>query len=421
MTVNRMITTRPPLSEPVDLLLADVAIRVQLSRTDYRKAEQRYDTLGRWVDRKGSPLEGRVQLVYAQGSMAIGSPIASHSTTDEFDVDGVVQLGLRRGTAPQTVLDLLYVSIRGERGSMYFDMTERRTRCVTIHYADKMHVDLTPMIRIQERPDRVSHLFHSKPEDRDDTDRTLLANPYGFAVWFKANTPLDHDFVKVFEKRAGDYERIMLAKAASEDLPEQEPVPLKSKAVIVLQLLKRWRNVRYDRRGSRFPPSVMIARLVAAAANSTETLSEELLHQARAMHDILSRWQRAGVLIQIVNPTCPEDVLTDRWPSSLPEQGRFIADLDDLIVKVERLIAGCPLPEMREIMADLFGEAPTGDVFKAFNEQIGAAVRDGRSHYVPQSGRVSLAASGIVAAVTSPSEARATPRHTFYGTERLNK
>ena len=64
-------------------LLADVAIRIQLSRTDYRKAEERYETLGNWIDRRGSPLEGRVQLVYAQGSMAIGATIASRLTTDE--------------------------------------------------------------------------------------------------------------------------------------------------------------------------------------------------------------------------------------------------------------------------------------------------------------------------------------------------
>ena len=211
---------------------------------------------------------------------------------------------------------------------------------------------------------------------------------------------------------------VLAEKADSEDLPDQQPVPLKSKGVIVLQLMKRWRNVRYDRRAGRRPPSVMMAKQITDAANSTETLSEELLHQAQAMRDVLRQWQRAGLLIQVVNPACPEDILTDRWPGSLQEQGRFIADLEDLVVKIERLIAGCPLEEMRAIMADLFGEAPAEQAFGSFNERIGAAVRDGRSQYVPQSGRVSLAGTGIVSGVAAPSVARATPRHTFYGTER---
>ena len=63
---------RQPLTEPVDLLLADVAIRVQLSRTDYGKAVERYETINEWIEREDSPLKDRVHLFYPQGSMAIG-------------------------------------------------------------------------------------------------------------------------------------------------------------------------------------------------------------------------------------------------------------------------------------------------------------------------------------------------------------
>jgi hypothetical protein len=414
---------RQPLSEPVDILLADVAIRVQLSGSNYEKAEQRYQTLGRWVDRPGSPLAGRVQVVYPQGSMAIGASIASRLTTDEYDVDLVAQLDLPRGTAPELVLDLLVDSIRGERGSLYYDMTERRTRCVTVGYADKMHVDLTPMIRLPERLERVSHLFHSKPEDPNEPDRAIIANPYGFAEWFRRTTPLDHDFARIFEKRASSYERLMLAeKADTEGLPDQQPLHLKSKAQIVLQLMKRWRNVRYDKRNGRRPPSVMMSKLIAEAANSTETLSEELLHQARAMLAEFRRWQQARLLIRVTNPACPEDdIFTDRWPCSPREQAEFIADLEDLVANVERLVAGCSLPEMRMIMADLFGEAPAEQAFKYFNEQAGEAIRQGRSYHTPQSGRLNLAASGIVAATVAPTVARATPKHSFFGTERWER
>lgn len=419
-TTRRLL--RPPLSEPVDVLLADVAIRIQLSRTDYRKAEDRYGTLGEWIDRKASPLSGRVQLVYPQGSMATGTTIASRLTTDEHDVDFIAQLGLPYGTAPKTVLDLLYESIRGRPGSLYYDMAERRSRCVTVHYADKMHADVTPMIRLLGRREREGNLFHSKPEAPADPDLTLVANPYGFAEWFKTVTPVDHEFAEVFEKRAGEYERLVLmAKADSEDMPDQEPTHRKSKAVIVLQLMKRWRNVRFDGRNSRRPPSVMMAKLIADAANSTESLSEELLHQARAMRDELAGWHRAGRLIHVVNPVCAADVLTDRWPGSLHEQAAFIADLDDLIAKVERLIAGCSLEKMRAIMADLFGEAPTGEAFKAFNRRTGAAIQAGDSGYTPGSGRLNLPASGLVTGAAAPSVARRTPRNTFFGTERRKR
>ena len=419
-SVRRLL--RPPLSEPVDVLLADVAIRIQLSRTDYRKAEERYETLGNWIDRRGSPLEGLVQLVYAQGSMAIGATIASRLTTDEHDVDFVAELGLPYGTPPHVVLNLLYESIRGKPGSLYYDMAERRNRCVTVHYADKMHADITPMIRLLGRPERESHLFHNKPEAPAEPDQTLVANAYGFAEWFKMVTPVDHEFAAVFEKRAGDYERLVVAaKADSEEMPNQEPVYLKSKAVIVHQLMKRWRNIRFDKRKTRQPPSVMMARLTADAANNTETLSEELLHQAQAMGNELNRWHQAGLLIHVPNPVCAEDVLTDRWPGSLTEQAVFIDDLDDLVAKVERLIAGCSLAEMQAIMVDLFGEAPTGEAFKAFNDRTGAAIRQGRSRHIPDSGRLNLPASGIITGVAAPLVSRPTPKSTFFGMERRKK
>ena len=188
------------------------------------------------------------------------------------------------------------------------------------------------------------------------------------------------------------------------------------------QLMKRWRNVRFDKRETRRPPSVMMAKLTADAANNPETLSEELLHQARSMRDEVNRWYQAGLLIHVVNPVCDEDVLTDRWPGSLHEQAVFIADLDDLVAKVERLIAGRSLPEMQAIMVDLFGEAPTGEAFKAFNRnEVGAPIRQGRSRHIPNSGRLNLPASGIITGVAAPLVSRATPKSSFYGMERRKK
>jgi hypothetical protein len=71
------------LPEVIDLLLADIAIRVQLSKTDYDKAVARFGVMQDWIDRTGSPLRGLVSLIYPQGSMAIGSTVARASDRDE--------------------------------------------------------------------------------------------------------------------------------------------------------------------------------------------------------------------------------------------------------------------------------------------------------------------------------------------------
>jgi hypothetical protein len=399
--------------EPLDALLADIAIRVQLSATDYGKAESRYETISDYLDREGSVLRGLVDLLYPQGSMAIDATIASRLRTDEFDIDVIVELALGLGVTPQVALDLLCHSIRGERGSRYYAMTERRTRCVTIHYADDMHLDLTPAVLDATRPARTSIIFHHRPGDPSEPTYRLWANPWGFADWFRAQTPFDQAFALAFRKRASLIEgHAVLEKADSVPVQPQKEAHEKSKAVIVLQLLKRWRNVQYDpRKDYRRPPSVMIAKLVADAANGTETLFQELVVQAQNLRRVIGGADARGEKVRVTNPRCDEDVFTDRWPASRQEQRLFLSDLDRLLLKLAELPESDP-DEMRTILTELFGETPTGAVFESYYRDLGQGIASGRSVYVPGSGRV------FASAAVAPLAASTMRPHTFYGRPR---
>lgn len=409
------------LQEPIDILLADIAIRVQLTATDYGKAVSRYQTINDWLERDDSPLRGRVRLLYAQGSMAIGATIASKLRTDEFDIDIIVELDLPPGLDAETILDLLFEAIRGKPGSRYYGMTERRNRCVTVSYADGMHLDLTPAELVPQLDPKTSWIFHHKPETPEVAGYRLLANPHGFAEWFNEMTPLDHVFAEAFAKRAFDAERILLMEQAEAvPVPSQEGAHLKSKAAIALQLHKRNRNVRYDnRRYRRRPPSVMMAKLIADGANRTTTLSEEVLHQARYIQAVIGAAHWQGRLVAVFNPRCERDCFTDRWPGDLTEQKLYLDDLADFIAKMEYLRSGeCGLAEMQEVMMDLFGENPTGAVFKSFNEQLGSHIRTG-SVYHPGTSNLDLRKTGLVVlAAPAIRSVPTTPQHTFYGRPR---
>lgn len=399
--------------DPLDALLADIAIRVQLSATDYGKAESRYQTISAYLDRDGSPLRGLVDLLYPQGSMAIDATIASRLRADEFDIDIMVELALGLGVSPQVVLDLLYRAMRGEPGSRYYSMVERRTRCVTVHYADDMHLDLTPAVLDPSRPAKTSVIFHHRPGDPNEPTYRRHANPWGFAEWFREHTPFDQAFARAFSRRASLVEgRMALGKAESVPVRPQKDAHEKSKAVIVLQLLKRWRNVQYDsRKGHRRPPSIMMAKLIADAANGTETLSQELLVQAGYLHRVIGDAHARRAKVHVTNPRCGEDVFTDRWPASHQEQEIFLRDLDRLLPKLAELPHSEP-EEMRATLSELFGETPTGAVFENYYRELGQSIVAGRSSHLTGTGRVF--ASGAVA----PAVTISTPRHTFYGRSR---
>lgn len=401
---------------PLDVMLAEIALRIQLSPTDHGKAVDRYETVSDWIDRPDSPLCGLVELTYAQGSMAIGATIARCSDRDEHDIDAMAQLGLPRDTDPEVALSLLETSIRGERGSRYYDMTQRRTRCVTIEYADGMHLDVTPAILLPELIERTSFIFHSKPEDPSEPKLRLHANPHGFAEWFMEMTPADVAFAEYFERRSLEEARLRaMAKGETEPVPDQMPAYRKSLALIALQLIKRFRNVRYERRPSlRRPPSVLLCKYVADHANRTTTLAEEVLHQASAMLEIFEAAHRAGWFVHEVNPRCWTDVLTDRWPASSEDQARFIADLRELTQKLARLLEGAPLEEMRKTLEDLFGERPARDVVSDYIKRYGWQVGHGGGGHLPKIGQVP--AAGVMLG-SAPAAARSTPGHRFFGDE----
>lgn len=116
MNYNPLVRHAGFTPDLADILLADVAIRIQLSKTDHDKAVVRFDTMKDWIDREGSSLRGMVSLLYAQGSMAVGSTVARVSDDDEYDIDVMVDLAIRRDANPQVVLDTLHDAISWRAG-----------------------------------------------------------------------------------------------------------------------------------------------------------------------------------------------------------------------------------------------------------------------------------------------------------------
>jgi len=395
-----------------DILLADVAIRIQLSKTGHDKAVDRFDTMKDWIDREGSPLRGLVSLLYGQGSMAISSTVARVSERDEYDIDVIVDLAIRPDSRPQSVLDTLHDAVRGERGSRYWGKTVRHSRCVCVSYEDGMHIDLTPALRLAGLPDRTSVIFHSKPDDPAVPDQHLQANPWGLADWFNSQTRIEADFAKFFAERADDYARRIDGRAPAEDVPGRKRADQKSRALIALQLIKRWRNVLFDQRERaklRRPPSVLLTKLIGDNANQTRSLAEELEHQAMCM---LARFEyevsRNRKIVE-VNPRCPQDVLTDRWPESMGDQKLMVDDLKDFVVKVSRLRSGkLDLAQMTAILEGLFGQRP---VRNAVDDYLASMAPGRTGRMVTPSGRVLAPAAGIA----SPSSANTIRPHKFFG------
>lgn len=399
MTFQKPI--RPP--DTADALLMDVARRVQLSPTKHAEADQHYNALCNYVDRPESPLHGLVITCYPSGSFATGTAIASRVSRDQHDVDVVIELNISPQSDPTVVLTTLFSAIKGEKGSRYYDRAKLNSRCVTVTYDDGTRVDLMPIARLRNQPDKAGHLFHSRPDQGEYFHKPV--NPWAFANRFNAEVAYDPVFRTMFDARRRLADGL-LVKADADPMPEHVPLTEKSARVVALQLLKRNRDVRYRARDGRKPPSVVLSALALEIAPAGAGLTEELLNIARYIAGKLRENIQLFTVLDVRNPAYIPDIFTDRWPKDISAQNVYLRDLEHLQRQLGRLRAdSLTLTEMRIILDDLFGETAAGFAIERFLDASQREVERGTMRF-GQTGRV-LTGVGAITAAASSTTARA--------------
>lgn len=405
------------LDAPVgEILLAETAVRVELPPSLHQIAIERSAAVSKHVERADSPLHGKVTWFYPQGSMAIRATIKSHRRDNGYDIDIVAELLLSDAT-PEQYLDVLFEAINGPKGSMYYGMVERQTRCVTVHYADGMHLDITPSKLLNERDPRHSHIFHAKPGEAVAKHLSLEMNSWAFCDYFNARTPVDLLFERAYGRRALAHDSLrVLAEADVKPVPSHSSTQAgKSASVVALQLLKRNRNIVYvPRKNVRMPPSVMMACFTADSSTPGSSISGALDIITGAMLSALEGADRRGVLIDVRNPKCANDRFTDRWPENAQAQRQYIADLKNFRRQLAMIMSDqYTLAQKRDLLVAMFGEGPAQSAINDYATALGRAVQTGKRTISP-SGKV-VPISGIAAPIVA-APASAQPRgHTFYG------
>lgn len=409
---------RDPLLHPLDAILADIAIAVQLPPGLHAKACDRYEAVRTFAERPGSPLEGRILRFYPQGSMAIDATISTRGTDDEYDLDIVAALALAPDAPPDDVLDLLYGSIVGYPTSQ---KVERQTRCVSVRYADRMHLDITPAVRLPHGAERESHIFHAHPDDSPRLHFHVPMNAYGFAAWYRERTPEEERFALAFNERLRKaYEMEVRADADVDEVPDQVALVTKSVTTVALQLLKRFRNVAYAASTGRIPPSVMMSCFAGHATQLGLSLSDMVIRQARLIARELQRATARRERVMVVNPVFQRDCFTDRWPENLSQQKEFAAKLTDLADGLEHLKRQeTDLESLRDWLREQFGDYVVSGALSRFNQRTGQAVQGGGTAYTPRGGLyVPSTPALVVLGTAASSRAVAATPHTFRGDRR---
>ncbi len=354
MNIQLPPTGLNPFDDPLDRILAEIALSVQLPPSLHDKARSRYEAVRSHLEATTAFFD-QIEHFYPQGSMAIDATISTRGTDDEYDLDIVSQLGGRfRGRTP---LDIL-IELEAALADYPVQRVLRQTRCVTLFYADKMHLDVTPSLRVYGTLDRESLITHAKGPRRSADDRLVDMNAYGFAKWYASRTPLELRMAREFHRRWLDHGGVAVrADADVDDVPDQCEFVVKNTATLALQLLKRFRNIRYASYSGRIAPSVVLSYYAGLAAQPSMSLSAMLVRLANWIIRDIEQASLYGRLLQVTNPICEADVFTDRWPAYVAQQDEFADHLRELVRSLEAMRKGEMIPNtMMDVLRRNFGD-----------------------------------------------------------------
>ena len=402
---------KDPFGDPLDAILAEIAINLQLPPGLHAKAVDRYEAVCRNIDRPGSPLEGRVSSFYPQGSMAIDATISTRGTDDEYDLDAVTEI-IGGNEGPEELLDLLEAALEGYPVSRI----ERKTRCITLYYADGMHLDVTPARRraAKEKESVIPHAKKGRPQEH----RFVPMNAYSFCAWYNDKAPVEERFALALNRELYAKHGFVFDAAEVEDVPEQTPLLIKSVTTVALQLVKRHRNILYAEAAGRMPPSVVLSCHAGHAAVPGMELADMVMRQARWTARAIDQAGRQNKLLDVPNPEFYEERFTDRWPENQSQQQHYARALHGLADGLQAAREhGAQLEDLQDWLRDQFGQRVVTRSIDTFNKRLGQQVQARQHGFTRTGGLFVPAAPAIItgASALAPVAARA---HTNMGERR---
>lgn len=348
-----------------DDLLFEICEELQISPAKYKLAEERYKTIGKLLCAADSPFAAEDPDIYPQGSMRLGTTV--HPIDGPFDLDFVCQLSVPyRPENPMELLDRLHTFFQSS--DRYKGMVKRKNRCIRIVYADDFYMDILPACL-----DRSACQTCIQVPDRQ-LRGWKASNPIGYAEWFHQKS------------RYRMYK--FAADRAMQPLPPLQATEEKEVLQLVVQLLKRWRDLFYT--DSDFPPiSIVLTTLAADLYRGEDSTSEALLNILDGIVQRIDAAQRQNMRISVGNPMHQDEDFSERWNNRDSAYAEFVKGIRKFANRWREVCENGEDP--KPAFAELFGEVVPAVLEKRAN----------RTQSLREDQKLGIRSSGILASATA--------------------
>ena len=345
----------------------------------YKNADEKYHALADYLSRHTN-----VNIdMYPHGSFAFGTIVRPLKGDRDgyYDLDFICEVDLEKSMITAKELRRLIENAIKD-GELYGGRLEVSPQCFTIHYAEEggasFSIDVVPathendatVSRLKEkasRPDLLDSAI-AIPMVSENGHEWITNNPKGFTKWFReVNEPYKAYIRSMYRRSLYEstdfYDKI-------EDIPEGME---RSSVQRVIQLLKRHRDIFYQKSEELKPISSIINVLVTHVASSLAPntgvfeLLEHVLYELNESAKCFNNKIFREILLEnrvitrknnkwyVANPANPEDNLADKWNESEAIPKMFFKWVDaakkDFLESLDK-----PDEEFRAISETAFGQ-----------------------------------------------------------------
>jgi Second Messenger Oligonucleotide or Dinucleotide Synthetase domain len=379
-----MLTLERETTHQLGTLLGKISEDLDIPPDAYALAVAAYEQVGNWLgqdDNSETCLAEYQPKLYPQGSFRLGTIIRPLGRAD-YDVDLVCRLEIGKEQTTQKELKHL-VGDRLKNNQEYEKILKEGRRCWTLLPNKLFHMDVLPSV-----PDRQKH-----PESIFITDKELLrwqlSNPIGYADWFKERM-----------KTQFEEQRMILAKATGVDIEKIPDWQIRTPLQRVIQLLKRHRDIRFQKDLDDKPISIIITTLAAKAYKGETDIVEALLSVTPRMKEYIE--EQDGIFY-VCNPVNKNENFADKWKDYPERQEKFFGWLDKVVEDMEKALKGQSTTILAKSLSEGFGEDVVQKAFGAYGNLLKESRDKGTLGIITGSGTVSASGKTKI------------PEHNFYG------
>ena len=361
----------------IDNMFRKIASEIEISEDQAIKAKSSYEAVGKFLSNN---INYDVK-VFPQGSFRLGTVIKPISEEDEYDIDLVVTIDNKFIDAKElknSVGKILKISDR------YSKKIKEGKRCWTIEYAEsaRYHMDILPTMPSKTFLQNKELIMTNKEDENSDYE-LKETNPELYYDWFVKK--MEEEKSRLIEEYA------IKNKMEIVEVPEYK---IKTTLQIAIEILKRYRDIKFSQNPDIKPISIILTTLMAKVYTGKENVYELIEKFSREYLFYLKKDEDGKIIIE--NPVNKKENFADKWPKN-PERKeaffKFMNELKEDLVTNKILLEG-NMREQANCYKQLFGENMINRVYgKMANDT--RLEREKSNIYIKDNGNLTLDKTNI--------------------------